>query len=76
MVDKNGCVIKWMHKEDERDIYKNRVNAGLHILSVELLELFTEAKRMDIDRDILKTLVPQHKLVAMIRWNMSRIWER
>ena len=60
----DGLVTKWMHKEDERLYYKNRVNAGLHILSPKVLELFTEAKKTDLDRDVLKLLIPQQKLVA------------
>ncbi|MBP3576539.1 MAG: HAD-IIIA family hydrolase [Lachnospiraceae bacterium] len=60
----DGLVTKWMHKEDERMYYKNRVNAGLHILSPKVLEMFTEAKKTDLDRDILKQLIPQQKLVA------------
>ncbi len=64
VVDKGGYVTKWMHKEDERSIYKNRVNAGLHILSVKLFELFQEVKKMDLDRDVLKQLIPKHQLVA------------
>lgn len=63
-VDRDGYVTKWMHREDERGTYKNRVNAGLHILSAELLEMFQEAKRTDLDRDILKTLIPRHQLAA------------
>lgn len=62
--DKDGYVTKWMHKEDERSIYKNRVNAGLHILSPMLLELFQEAKKTDLDRDILKALISKRQLVA------------
>lgn len=63
-VDRDGYVTKWMHREDERGTYKNRVNAGLHILSAELLQMFQEAKRTDLDRDILKTLIPQRQLAA------------
>lgn len=64
VTDKDGLVVKWMHKEDERLYYKNRVNAGLHILSPKVLEMFTEAKKTDLDRDVLKQLIPQQKLVA------------
>lgn len=64
VTDKEGFVTKWMHKEDERLYYKNRVNAGIHILSPKVLEMFTEAKKTDLDRDVLKKLIPQHKLVA------------
>lgn len=62
--DKEGIVTKWMHKEDERSIYKNRVNAGLHILSVKLLALFQEARKTDLDRDILKKLISERRLIA------------
>ena len=62
VVDDNMCVTNWMHKEDERLWYKNRVNAGLHMISVELLQQFTEAKKTDLDRDVLKPLIPTGKL--------------
>lgn len=64
VTDKEGIVTRWMHKEDERSIYKNRVNAGLHILSVKLLDLFQEARKTDLDRDVLKKLIPERRLVA------------
>lgn len=64
VVDKDGYVTKWMHKEDSRSIYKNRVNAGLHILSAKLLDLFSEAKKIDLDREILKVLIPSRQLAA------------
>ena len=64
VTDKEGIVTKWMHKEDERSIYKNRVNAGLHILSVKLLDLFQEARKTDLDRDVLKKLISERRLVA------------
>ena len=39
ITDKNNRVVKWLTKEDERPVYyKNRVNAGLHILSVSILD--------------------------------------
>lgn len=34
IADKNGSVEKWLAKEDKRPLYyKNRVNAGLHVIS-------------------------------------------
>ena len=36
----NGSVEKWLAKEDERpQYYRNRVNAGLHVINPEVLEL-------------------------------------
>lgn len=38
ITDECGCVKEWLTKEDERPLwYKNRVNAGLHILSPEVI---------------------------------------
>lgn len=62
--DAEAFVIKWLNKEDERTYYKNRVNAGLHILSLDVLEMFSEVKKTDLDRDILKVLLKEHRLVA------------
>lgn len=64
VTDSRGFVIKWMHKEDERSIYKNRVNAGIHILSDEILTMFQEAHKMDLDRDVLRRLISDRKLAA------------
>lgn len=64
MADKDGVVTRWLHKEDERKYYKNRVNAGIHILSPEVFQFFDEVKKVDLDREILKALIPEHKLIA------------
>lgn len=60
--DKNGKVTDWLHKEDARLWYKNRVNAGLHFLSDKILNLFEEVRKTDLDRDVLKPLIPSGKL--------------
>lgn len=62
--DENGCVENWLHKEDPRGWYQNRVNAGLHMLSPQIFEdvagmgLFQSCKKVDLDRDVLKPLIP------------------
>lgn len=66
IADENGCVESWLHKEDEREWYRNRVNAGIHMLSPTIFGaetgLFQELKKMDLDRDVLKPLIPMGKL--------------
>jgi len=62
--DDRGKITDWLHKEDERYYYKNRVNAGLHLLSPEIFGLFTELKEVDLDRDVLKPLISSSKLYA------------
>ena len=60
----NGNVEKWLAKEDERPLYyKNRVNAGLHVISPKALELsgikkeeIGDGRKVDLDRQILKPL--------------------
>lgn len=58
----DGQVVKWLTKEDERVWYKNRVNAGLHMISPKLLQQFERPKKRDLDRDILKPLINNHEL--------------
>ncbi len=62
VADNDNKVVNWMHKEDERCWYKNRVNAGIHMLSKDIFSLFTELSKKDLDRDILKPLISSGKL--------------
>jgi len=62
--DDNFKVTKWLHKEDERKWYKNRVNAGIHMLSPEVFTLFAKLKKTDLDRDILHNLIKKRELVC------------
>ena len=65
VTDDDGRVVQWLNKEDDRpEWYKNQVNAGLQILSTELLQLsgidpttVDAENRVDLDRDILKPLL-------------------
>ncbi|MEA5135002.1 MAG: HAD-IIIA family hydrolase [Candidatus Fimivivens sp.] len=56
------CVTDWLHKEDERLWYKNRVNAGIHMFTPAIFEKFHELKKLDLDRDIIKPMIPDHTL--------------
>ncbi|WP_311196373.1 sugar phosphate nucleotidyltransferase [Clostridium gelidum] len=64
VADKNGKVTNWRHKEDERLWYKNCVNAGIHMFSPEILNVFKELKKIDLDREVLKPLIASGKLFA------------
>jgi len=66
-------VIKWMNKEDERLYYKNRVNAGIEIISPELLHETMKhfiprhpetPDKIDLDRDVLKPNIPSGRIFA------------
>lgn len=61
--DNNGAVCKWMTKEDERPVYyRNRVNAGIHMISPELLETRHAEEKIDLDRQLLKPLAGSGRL--------------
>ena len=63
-VNNNNAVIEWINKEDNRNkFYKNRVNAGIHIISKELIPDKLNGK-LDLDRDILKPLSGSGKIFA------------
>ena len=67
IAEKNGSVKKWLTKEDERPIYyKNRVNAGLHVVNPKIFDLINinpesigcidadgKIIKVDLDRQIL-----------------------
>lgn len=66
-------VVKWMNKEDERLWYKNRVNAGIEIISPELLHETMKhfvprhpesPDKIDLDRDVLKPNIAAGRIFA------------
>lgn len=66
-------VIKWLAKEDERLYYRNLVNAGLEIISPELLKETMKnfvprhpetPDKIDLDRDVLKPNIKSGKIFA------------
>ena len=76
VVDKNGAVNQWLAKEDERpEYYRNRVNAGLHIINPVMLEqskidsdkvgtigVNGKPYKVDLDRQLLKPLAGTGKM--------------
>lgn len=60
-------VIHWMNKEDTRLWHKNRVNAGIEVISPRLLlkiRSYLKKEKIDLDRDILKPAVEDGKIYA------------
>lgn len=64
VTNEEGRVLQWMNKEDPRSLYKNRVNAGIHLLSPSVLETITEPGKRDLDREVLKPLVGKGRVYA------------
>lgn len=70
VADKNGVVQQWLTKEDVRpQWYRNRVNAGLHVIDPRVLDMVNvdvkkigtkdqsgKIVKIDLDRQILKPL--------------------
>jgi len=65
ITDENNKVTQWLHKEDPRpNYYQNCVNAGIHVLSPKAIEKCVSKGKVDLDRDILKPLVPSGTVYA------------
>lgn len=64
ITDNRGHVHRWLAKEDVRGWYQNCVNAGIHVLSPQLLEKLTRPQKLDLDREILKPLIPSGEVCA------------
>lgn len=64
ITDENACVQGWLTKEDERGWYSNCVNAGIHVMSAHVLDILTEPKKTDLDRDLLKPMISSGKIYA------------
>lgn len=63
IADSDLSVKKWLSKEDTRPMYyKNRVNAGLHIINKKVLDIEINTPKVDLDRQILKPLQGTHKM--------------
>lgn len=75
IADNDGAVQRWLNKEDDRPLYyKNRVNAGIHIISPKVLEksgidknqVGTEINgkifKVDLDRHLLRPLCGTGKM--------------
>lgn len=58
LADGGGKVTGWITKEDKREWYHNCVNAGIHVISPALLEGMEILRKIDLDREILKPLIP------------------
>ena len=49
VADENGSVLHWLTKEDARpEFYKNRVNAGLHVIDPTVLDMTIERTGLDV----------------------------
>lgn len=67
VTDAESRISRWMNKEESRLYYKNRINAGIHILTKELLadaKNSINCEKVDLDRDILKPQIVTKRIFA------------
>lgn len=64
VAEADGKVTGWLSKEEERGWYQNCVNAGIHVISPQMLLSLKEPQKLDLDRDLLRTLIPSGKIYA------------
>lgn len=79
IADEENHVISWLAKEDERPTYyKNRVNAGLHVIDPKVLDMVGidgskvgtvnettgKVSKVDLDRQILKPLAGTNFMIC------------
>lgn len=63
IADEKKSVLQWLTKEDVRPcFYRNRVNAGLHVISPEILRQEISTSKIDLDRQLLKPLAGTGKM--------------
>lgn len=75
---RTGRVVEWLSKEDERGFCGNLVNAGIQVISREMISAVKKMRaenpslirhpenpeKIDLDRDVLKTAIPCGKIFA------------
>lgn len=67
VTDQEGKIIEWINKEDARYDYKNRVNAGIHLLESQILKDIWNLGapiKLDLDRDVIKKGINDKSLSA------------
>ena len=63
IADENNSVNQWLTKEDDRPkYYRNRVNAGLHVIDPKILENEITTEKVDLDRQLLRPLAGTGKM--------------
>lgn len=63
--DDDRSVKEWINKEETHPIwYRNRVNAGLHVISPKILDVNFDKEKVDLDRDLLKPLCGTGKMFS------------
>ncbi len=64
ITDEGNKITGWLSRTDKRTAFKNRVNAGIHILSPQILNSLHVVSRLDLDKDVLIPLLDTGRIYA------------
>ena len=64
VADCDSKITGWLGRGEKRVTFKNRVNAGIHILAPKILSGYLQAVKLDLDKDILIPLLNSGRLYA------------
>lgn len=62
--DSNSRITGWLNRVERKTAYKNRVNAGIHLLSPKLIPAGRQLVSLDLDKDILIPLLDKCPVFA------------
>ncbi len=64
IADKDSRITGWLGRANREDAYKNLVNAGIHMISPELLSEKEKVGKLNLDRDLLTPSLPTGKIFS------------
>jgi len=64
ITNEEGIVIDWLRKDEGKTWKKNQINAGIHLLSIEVLDCIDKKGFLDLDRDVLRGFVGNDRFLA------------
>ena len=65
VADSDGCVKEWSYKNSKRELdYNNLVNAGLYVVSKQIVELLPSHQRLDLEKDVITQHLDSNRIFA------------
>lgn len=60
----NGCITNYISEKKKTSLYSNLCNAGIYIISPDLLRLYAPTGKTDLDHDIIRPAVNTGRIFA------------
>lgn len=64
ITDGESKITGWLSRTEKRTAFKNRVNAGIHILSPNIFKSMHKISKLDLDNDVLMPLLDTGRIYA------------